>query len=469
MGGRGTRHGTPTPPPPLLLQLRLLVLLLLLLLPPSLSSAQNDEWYTAFVNVTVVDPLASNRSVSALGAPAETGRYGGHSPKEDAQGLLRAPLRGVNACGAGSRFFGPGETPPPRWVALVARGNCTFREKIVRARNQSASAVLVYNLPDTDGEVVTMNHQGTGDIVAVMIPYWQGQKMRMLMRNATLWAFITKGTRNVQYTRGPSVVFVSVSFILLMIVSLAWLIFYYVQKFRYASARNRNQRRLEDAAKKAIGQIPSKTIKRGDRETETDFDNCAVCIEEYKPSEVVRILPCKHMFHKTCVDPWLVDHRTCPMCKLNILKALGILVNEEECGGEEELGVGAGGPTGSHGRVADGILGTADPNAHTNQAFVSESSSAQSSPPYEQPQSPVSPPPSSQQQQQQQPPPPSSPPCSEPPSPLPPVEYPEPYAPAGAAEVERVCVGSPDSSPCRVEIRSVLPELNEPPQSDNKL
>lgn len=452
-----------------------LPLLLLLLLPPSLASAQNDEWYTAFVNVTVVDPLASNRSVAALGAPpAETGRYGGHSPKEDAQGLLRVPLRGVNACGAGSRFFGPGETPPPRWVALVARGNCTFREKIGRARNQSASAVLVYNLPDTDGEVVTMNHQGTGDIVAVMIPYWQGQKMRMLMRNATLWAFITKGTRNVQYTRGPSVVFVSVSFILLMIVSLAWLIFYYVQKFRYASARNRNQRRLEDAAKKAIGQIPSKTIKRGDRETETDFDNCAVCIEEYKPSEVVRILPCKHMFHKTCVDPWLVDHRTCPMCKLNILKALGILVNEEECGGEEELGVGASGGTGSHGRVTDGILGTADPNAHTNQAFVSESSSAQSSPPYEQPQSPVSPPPPSSSPQQQQP---SSPllsppaPCSEPSSPLPPVESPEPYARAlaGAVEVERVCVGSPDSSPCHVEIRSVLPELNEPPQSDNKL
>ncbi|CAM9599625.1 unnamed protein product [Lampetra planeri] len=360
----GTR-GTPRLP---------LLLLLLLLLPPSLASAQNDEWYTAFVNVTVVDPLASNRSVAALGAPpAETGRYGGHSPKEDAQGLLRVPLRGVNACGAGSRFFGPGETPPPRWVALVARGNCTFREKIGRARNQSASAVLVYNLPDTDGEVVTMNHQGTGDIVAVMIPYWQGQKMRMLMRNATLWAFITKGTRNVQYTRGPSVVFVSVSFILLMIVSLAWLIFYYVQKFRYASARNRNQRRLEDAAKKAIGQIPSKTIKRGDRETETDFDNCAVCIEEYKPSEVVRILPCKHMFHKTCVDPWLVDHRTCPMCKLNILKALGILVSVSPC-----------------------VL-------------------------------------------------------------------------AGAVEVERVCVGSPDSSPCHVEIRSVLPELNEPPQSDNKL
>lgn len=35
----------------------------------------------------------------------------------------------------------------------------------------------------------------------------------------------------------------------------------------------------------------------------------------------------RHLFHKSCVDPWLLDHRTCPMCKMNILKALGIAVS----------------------------------------------------------------------------------------------------------------------------------------------
>lgn len=35
----------------------------------------------------------------------------------------------------------------------------------------------------------------------------------------------------------------------------------------------------------------------------------------------------RHVFHKHCVDPWLLDHRTCPMCKMNILKALGIPVS----------------------------------------------------------------------------------------------------------------------------------------------
>lgn len=35
----------------------------------------------------------------------------------------------------------------------------------------------------------------------------------------------------------------------------------------------------------------------------------------------------RHVFHKACVDPWLNEHCTCPMCKLNILKALGIVVS----------------------------------------------------------------------------------------------------------------------------------------------
>lgn len=38
----------------------------------------------------------------------------------------------------------------------------------------------------------------------------------------------------------------------------------------------------------------------------------------------------RHVFHKHCVDPWLLDHRTCPMCKMNILKALGIPVRSGE-------------------------------------------------------------------------------------------------------------------------------------------
>lgn len=84
---------------------------------------------------------------------------------------------------------------------------------------------------------------GTGSIVAIMIPEPKGREiMALLERHILTTLHITIGTRNLQkYVSRTSVVFVSISFIILMIISLAWLVFYYIQRFRYASARNRNQ------------------------------------------------------------------------------------------------------------------------------------------------------------------------------------------------------------------------------------
>lgn len=76
-----------------------------------------------------------------------------------------------------------------------------------------------------------------------MIPEPKGREITALLeRNIMITLHITIGTRNLQkYVSRTSVVFVSISFIILMIISLAWLVFYYIQRFRYASARNRNQ------------------------------------------------------------------------------------------------------------------------------------------------------------------------------------------------------------------------------------
>lgn len=35
---------------------------------------------------------------------------------------------------------------------------------------------------------------------------------------------------------------------------------------------------------------------------------------------MLRVLNCKHEFHKDCGDPWLLEHQTCPLCKANILE-----------------------------------------------------------------------------------------------------------------------------------------------------
>ena len=42
---------------------------------------------------------------------------------------------------------------------------------------------------------------------------------------------------------------------------------------------------------------------------------CSICLADYKDTDVLCLLPdCGHLFHVKCVDPWLQQHATCPVC-----------------------------------------------------------------------------------------------------------------------------------------------------------
>uniref|UniRef100_A0A0D9VGL0 RING-type E3 ubiquitin transferase n=1 Tax=Leersia perrieri TaxID=77586 RepID=A0A0D9VGL0_9ORYZ len=46
---------------------------------------------------------------------------------------------------------------------------------------------------------------------------------------------------------------------------------------------------------------------------------CPVCLEEYEAKDVVRVLPaCGHAFHVACIDAWLRQHATCPVCRASL-------------------------------------------------------------------------------------------------------------------------------------------------------
>ncbi|BBN09811.1 E3 ubiquitin-protein ligase SDIR1 [Marchantia polymorpha subsp. ruderalis] len=45
---------------------------------------------------------------------------------------------------------------------------------------------------------------------------------------------------------------------------------------------------------------------------------CTVCLEQVVDGELVRSLPCLHQFHAGCIDQWLRQQATCPVCKFRL-------------------------------------------------------------------------------------------------------------------------------------------------------
>eukprot|EP00250_Pteridium_aquilinum_P006544 c16434_g1_i1 orf=228-1868(+) len=46
---------------------------------------------------------------------------------------------------------------------------------------------------------------------------------------------------------------------------------------------------------------------------------CYICLIEYEEGDHIRVLPCCHEFHVSCVDKWLKEvHRVCPLCRGNV-------------------------------------------------------------------------------------------------------------------------------------------------------
>jgi hypothetical protein len=49
-------------------------------------------------------------------------------------------------------------------------------------------------------------------------------------------------------------------------------------------------------------------------------ENCSICLEDMPARSMIKMLPCHHRFHPTCIDRWLVISKLkCPVCKQSAL------------------------------------------------------------------------------------------------------------------------------------------------------
>ena len=49
-------------------------------------------------------------------------------------------------------------------------------------------------------------------------------------------------------------------------------------------------------------------------------EKCVICFENFKRVDIIKELPCKHIYHKDCILKWLKDSNICPLCKYDLTK-----------------------------------------------------------------------------------------------------------------------------------------------------
>lgn len=241
----------------------------------------NDKVILSIIEIKYNDSKTGEPVVSS----EESGLYGQNSRIDGESGVL-VHVRSIYNLSEGCGPIAPTIVPQKKWIALIKRGNCSFNQKIYFATKKSnASAVVLYNnqskispnggkdsvhIPETGGSYNVDN------TIAVYVDYEKGKQLADLLETSgEVFMTITEGrtttnptttANNSQFTaNNTSVLFVSISFIVLIIISLAWLVFYYIQRCRYTNAKERLSRRLANAAKKAIAKIPQRSVKFGDK------------------------------------------------------------------------------------------------------------------------------------------------------------------------------------------------------------
>lgn len=197
----------------------------------------SPEYTEAKLNITYCDNSGKKCHIKPYDG---NGKFGKHSPKHSSKGWLYTLVENnVNGC----KEFNVDVDKSP-WIALIERGVCNFEEKIRNAYKHNATAVIIYDHEDRDDEIF-MSHNDADYIVAVSITKTLGEDLARALVNRTkaVYVEISVGDSysNDKWVNPASVLFVSVSFIVLMVISLAWLVFYYVQRFRYVHARDKTE------------------------------------------------------------------------------------------------------------------------------------------------------------------------------------------------------------------------------------
>ncbi|XVF15932.1 hypothetical protein REPUB_Repub09cG0198500 [Reevesia pubescens] len=215
----------------------------------------------------------------------------------------------LNACAPLRNEFGSNKTDLIRF-ALIIRGDCSFEEKIRNAQSGGFSAAIVYD-DKAGGNLVYMMLNPKGiKVLAVFVSKYAGEFLKDHAKGEKGECCIYRPMNGKAWT-----VF-AICFLSLFVIA-AFLVIAFIAPRSLSNLRRRNQVKSVDT--KMVEALPRVAFSSTHSSQCSTGETCAICLEDYKDGEILKVLPCQHDFHSSCVEPWLTKFGTfCPVCKLDM-------------------------------------------------------------------------------------------------------------------------------------------------------
>lgn len=83
----------------------------------------------------------------------------------------------------------------------------------------------------------------------------------------------------------------------------------------------RKKRRQKRERRRALEKKLPPTVCCGSHESEIiHCKDCAICLQEFEIGDMCQVLPsCNHTFHSKCINHWLRENLTCPICRNRVI------------------------------------------------------------------------------------------------------------------------------------------------------